>query len=107
MISNPISNESALTPKAIIIDQPNRFTRLSVPRRRRTTAKITNPSTRATAASAMINCWGPSKSSDNHQSSGWVITFTASARPSPVNSDRDRSGLRPRPHQPSITNAPR
>lgn len=107
MISNPISNESALTPKAIIIDQPNRFTRLSVPRRRRTTAKITNPSTRATAASAMINCWGPSKSSDNHQSSGWVIRFTASARPSPVNSDRDRSGRRPRPHQSSITNAPR
>ena len=107
MISNPISNESALTPKAIIIDQPNRFTRLSVPRRRRTTAKITNPSTRATPSSAMINCWGWSKSSDNHQSSGWVIRFTASARPSALNSDSGRSLFRPRPHQPTTTNAPR
>ena len=107
MISNPISNESALTPKAAIIDQPNLLTRLSPPRRRRTTAKITKPSTRATASSAMINCWGRSKSSDSHQSSGWVIRLTASAKPSPVRSDSDRSGFRPLPHQPSTTNAPR
>ena len=30
MINNPISNESALTPNAAVIDQPNRFARLSV-----------------------------------------------------------------------------
>ncbi len=104
MIS-PIRNESVFTPSAMSSDQPSRLTRLSGPRRFRTTAKIADPSTKATASSAMINCPGRSRRRAKAHSSGWVIRLTASASPSAVDRERGRAGVPFGPHQPSTVNA--